>query len=370
MSADTHPSEPSAATPRLSLVIDNHNAAAHVGRAIESALAQIGVDPIEALEIIVVDDGSTDDSLAVIGRYAERGVRLIARPEGGQGAAYNAGFAAARGERVLFLDADDWLYPDAVAEVLAAWEPGISKVQFLLDLVDAGGRPLGRQVPRELHDVEAPQLLREYGAYGSPPGSGNVYDRAFLAQVLPMDEATWRLDADSIPVLLAPLHGRVLSPPLALGAYRVRGPERESLVLHHGNGSLRAEYRRIRDGKAAVVATLDRLGVPHATPIGLAPWEARTLVLCARFGGAETRAEMTPSMLAVLWQALRSVWQWPLLLPRRRLLMLGWMVAVALLPGWPARWLAAQHRRHAGAVDPNLSARTAATRLNVLASRP
>lgn len=367
MSDATCPSSPSTVSPRLSLVIDNHNAAAHVGRAIESALAQTCADRIE---VIVVDDGSTDDSLAVIGRYAERGVRVVARPEGGQGAAYNAGFAAARGERVLFLDADDWLYPDAVAEVLAAWEPGVSKVQFLLDLVDADGHPLGRQVPRELHDVEAPQLLREYGAYGSPPGSGNVYDRAFLAQVLPMDEATWRLDADSIPVLLAPVYGRVLSLPLALGAYRVRGPERQTLVLHHGQGSLRAEYRRIRDGKAAVVATLDRLGVPHATPIGLAPWEARTLVLCARFGGAETRAEMTPSVPALLWQALCSVWRWPLLLPRRRWLMLGWMVAVTLLPGWPAHWLARQHRRHAGAVDPNLSARTAATRLSVLASRP
>ena len=93
----------------VSIVINNYNYARYLGDAIDSALAQTW----HPLEVIVVDDGSTDDSWSVIQRYGER-VRAMRQPNGGQGAAYNAGFAASRGEWVLFLDADDLLDVDAL----------------------------------------------------------------------------------------------------------------------------------------------------------------------------------------------------------------------------------------------------------------
>ncbi|MEY2876221.1 MAG: hypothetical protein RLZZ373_3592, partial [Pseudomonadota bacterium] len=274
-----------------------------------------------------------------------------------------------RGALVLFLDADDWLYPDAAAEVIAAWTPGTSKVQFLLDMVDGGGDPLHRQVPRELHDTEAPQLMRDCGAYGSPPGSGNAYDRDYLGRVMPLDDATWRTGADSVPILLAPAYGQVQSLPRALGAYRIHRPlDDDALLFNNYSSSLLSEYQRISAGKRAVTEGLDRLGVPHASPLGLAPWEARTMVMCARFGGPQARAAMQPSPGAVVWRALCSVGRWPMITVRRKAQLMLWMLGVTVLPLTMAHRMARMHRRSAGLPDPR-SAQAAAARLAAVKMR-
>lgn len=77
--------------PRLSIVIDNYRYEQFVARTIESALAQTVADRVE---VIVIDDGSPDDSMAVINRYADR-VQVIAKPNGGQASAYNLGLRQA-----------------------------------------------------------------------------------------------------------------------------------------------------------------------------------------------------------------------------------------------------------------------------------
>jgi glycosyltransferase involved in cell wall biosynthesis len=89
----------------VSVVIPNYNYARFVGQAIESALSQ----SVKPLEVIVVDNGSTDHSLEVLRAFGDR-IRLIAQQNRGQSGARNAGIEAARGELVAFLDADDvWL---------------------------------------------------------------------------------------------------------------------------------------------------------------------------------------------------------------------------------------------------------------------
>jgi len=351
--------------PRLSIVIDNYRYEQFVARTIESALEQTVA---ERVEVIVIDDGSPDNSMEVINRYADR-VQVIAKPNGGQASAYNLGFQMARGELILFLDADDWLYPDAAAEILAAWVPGVSKLQFPLDLVDVAGDPLYRQVPRTLQDSEeAEQLMRDWGAYGSPPGSGNVYHRDYLRQVLPLDEATWTTAADSVPVLLAPAYGRVVSLRRALGVYRVHRPrEDQALVFNNYTSSMRTEFLRIMAGKQAVVRALDQLGLSHSQPLGLAPWEARTVVLCARFGGEEARQAMQPSPAALVRRAMFSILRWPHMTVSRRLATLAWMFGVLVLPRAQAHQLALIHRRSAGVPIPP-SAQSAAARLAAVKS--
>src|SRR3954447_1295253 len=94
--------------PLVSVVIPVFDGEAYLAAAIESALAQT----YEPVEVIVVDDGSTDGSAAVAARYD---VRMLRQPNRGVSAAYNAGVEAARGELIAFLDADDLWPADRLA---------------------------------------------------------------------------------------------------------------------------------------------------------------------------------------------------------------------------------------------------------------
>ena len=274
---------------------------------------------------------------------------MIEKPNGGQGSAYNAGFARARGQLMIFLDSDDWLYPNAAAEVAALWRPGVSKVQFRLDMVDKAGALLGRQMPRHMHDENARQLICEFGTYGSPPGSGNAFHVDFLRQVLPMEEDAWRIAADSVPVLLAPAYGEVVSAPKALGAYRMHRPANDgSLVFNNSYTGLVAEYDRIHACKRLVESGLRRAGLPHQEPLSLAPWEARTMALCLRFGGPEVGKRLRDSTSSHIRFALRSLWRWPALTLAHRLLLAFWVLGVQLLPLPMARRVAQLHRQSAG----------------------
>jgi glycosyltransferase involved in cell wall biosynthesis len=94
----------------LSVIIPTYNRAQLVGRAIDSVLASISPGD----EIIVADDGSTDDTAAVVESYGPP-VRLLKLEHGGVGAARNQGLAAAKGPFIAFLDSDDEWFPDKVA---------------------------------------------------------------------------------------------------------------------------------------------------------------------------------------------------------------------------------------------------------------
>ena len=86
---------------KASIVISNYNYGRYLPDAIDSALAQTYADT----EVIVVDDGSTDDSRRIIEAYRDRIVAIF-KANGGQASALNAGFAASGGEVIVFLDAD------------------------------------------------------------------------------------------------------------------------------------------------------------------------------------------------------------------------------------------------------------------------
>jgi glycosyltransferase involved in cell wall biosynthesis len=98
--------------PLVSVIIPCHNSARWLPATLESALAQTW----PRLEIIVVDDGSRDDSAAIAARYAARGVQLVQQPNRGAAAARNQGIALAHGDYFQFLDADDLLAPDKIAQ--------------------------------------------------------------------------------------------------------------------------------------------------------------------------------------------------------------------------------------------------------------
>ena len=102
--------------PLVSILINNYNYGRYLGVAIESALAQT----YRRLEVVVVDDGSTDDSREVITSFAGRVVSVL-KINGGQPSAYNSGFNASRVDIICFLDADDWFLPVKTARVVEAF---------------------------------------------------------------------------------------------------------------------------------------------------------------------------------------------------------------------------------------------------------
>lgn len=101
---------PLAKLPIISVIITNYNYAPYVGKAIESVLNQT----YENIEIIVIDDGSTDDSNKIIAKYAKsnQGITYIRQENQGVVAARNKGMAIASGSFLCCLDADDWFNPD------------------------------------------------------------------------------------------------------------------------------------------------------------------------------------------------------------------------------------------------------------------
>jgi glycosyltransferase involved in cell wall biosynthesis len=204
------------------IVINNHDYGRFLGDAIESALGQSWADT----EVIVVDDGSRDESRAIIARYAGR-VSAVLKENGGQASALNAGFARSTGDAVIFLDADDTLYPDAVERALPLFhQRDVVKVHSPLDIVGEDGVRTGGKFPDSpLPDGDHRAALLDVGPTTelSPPTSGNMWSRAFLARVLPIPESLYRISADKYLMELAPFLGIVRAVRQPLGCYRIHG---------------------------------------------------------------------------------------------------------------------------------------------------
>ncbi|HSS14952.1 MAG TPA: glycosyltransferase [Rhizomicrobium sp.] len=204
--------------PTIAIVITCYNYGHYVGQAIESALGQTRA----ADEIVVLDDGSTDNSRNVISNYGGR-IRPVFQTNQGYKAAINRGFAETQSDIVLFLDADDMLFPAALEKVERAWCPGLAKVQFDLDIMDGEGRGLNRRFANFSRDIpcrETAASFRSTGTYRWPVTSGNAHARQFLEQVMPL---TPPVGHDGVLNTIAPLYGGVYTIGEPLGAYRLHG---------------------------------------------------------------------------------------------------------------------------------------------------
>ncbi|MFK4505560.1 glycosyl transferase family 2 [Bradyrhizobium daqingense] len=214
-----------ATPPRLSVVIPNHNYAAYVGSAIRSALDIRWPN----VEVIVVDDGSTDHSLDVIQEFTDE-VTIISQANAGQMMSCVNGFRRSSGDIIIFLDSDDALHPDVMTEIVTVWSKAASKYQFQMRVIDAGGQPTGNVLP-QYFSRPASEDVRKWmattGAYPTPPGSGNAYPRWFVERVFGFESDFVDRAPDSYLLAAAPACGEIVTITKPLADYRVHG-------LNHG----------------------------------------------------------------------------------------------------------------------------------------
>jgi glycosyltransferase involved in cell wall biosynthesis len=314
---------------RVSIAVNNHNYAQFLGAAIDSALAQT----YQNVEVIVVDDGSTDASWRLIQSYGAR-ITAVRSENLGQGSAYNLGFERCRGEWMLFLDSDDTLDPTAVAQFLAAADEHTAIVQCRLRKTDAQGQPLGGMVPYTMHGGDVTPIIRRFGHYGGPPASGNFYRRTAIAPYFPMPVQAWRRASDTVPFLLGAFHGRIVSLPGSLGTYRQHSQANARMgLLGNMNRSItdglhNQQQRRIQ----AFELLRERSGIEVNGPFEPLPWSVRERVLSWRLEPDAPPIDGPESVARLLRDQWRSVRSWPGYGWADRLLQCAWTAAVALAP--------------------------------------
>jgi glycosyltransferase involved in cell wall biosynthesis len=161
---------PSGRPPDISVVTVVKNGAATLGRTIDSIHAQTG----PSVEHIVVDGGSTDGTLDLVGSRLRPGDHWLSEPDRGISDAFNKGIALARGRAIQILNADDWLPPGQLAIRLAALDAGIDDFVFGDCLAHEGDRPVFRyrghvdytsKIARCMHAINHPSLMARSSAY-------------------------------------------------------------------------------------------------------------------------------------------------------------------------------------------------------------
>jgi glycosyltransferase involved in cell wall biosynthesis len=208
--------------PLVSIIINNYNYQQFLGDAIDSALRQT----YPRVEVIVVDDGSTDNSSEVIAGYGDRVIPVL-KENGGQASAFNAGFAQSQGSIIIFLDSDDSLLPQTAERVAAILQanPNVAKVQYRLEIIDGRGVRTGVVKPPDPRRMLSGDLQRHVLQFSDDipwlPTSGNAFPADVLRRIFPVPEHVYRICADYYVSNLTALLGKVVSLEEVAGYYRV-----------------------------------------------------------------------------------------------------------------------------------------------------
>lgn len=230
--------------PLISILIDNYNYGCYLRQSIDSGLSQT----YSPKEIIVVDDGSTDDSRNILDSYGSD-IVAVYKMNGGQASAFNVGFTYTRGDIICFLDSDDLFMPNKLDEIVNIYScyPDIGWCYHALELfgdemVSSHIKALEKR-KYKMHDSKRYDLRKSMKQYrqriSPPPTSGLTYKRDLLSRILPLNEAL-KITADK--------YMKSASFYLAPGYY-----SKEKLAMqriHNAN-----HYTVVRDKRAIIAKT-------------------------------------------------------------------------------------------------------------------
>lgn len=211
---------------RISVLINNFNNAPWLRACVDSVLAQTR----KADEIIVYDDGSTDESLEILRSYGSQ-IRVIegrhsdSRPPwASQGNAVCEAFAVSTGEQIHLLDGDDLYEPMRLELYAQVWTPDTVMVQAPMRLIDEGGATIRENYEKSKQRTDYRRdtyLLNDVHFYY--PSSALAFHRDYMARILPFDYSSNSAVAmDARLAVIAPLFGKVVAREETLSCWRRR----------------------------------------------------------------------------------------------------------------------------------------------------
>jgi len=207
--------------PEVSVIICNYNYDAYLSEAVHSVLNQT----LRNIQVIAVDDGSTDESRTVLRQIQDSRFQSVFQENAGQAAAFNSGFRLCTAELVAFLDSDDFWFPEKLERSLPVFDFGnISVVQHNLAVVGADSVPTGNVHP----GMKAGKLtlqesyLKENHTGFFCPTSGIMCRKVDLEKIFPI-AVDWKICADIAITRPLPMFGDICTLEETLGAYRIHG---------------------------------------------------------------------------------------------------------------------------------------------------
>jgi glycosyltransferase involved in cell wall biosynthesis len=317
----------------VDVIVNNYNYADYIGDAIDSALAQA----YPAVHVIVVDDGSTDNSRDVIASYGDA-VDAMFKDNGGQASALNAGFARSSADIVIFLDADDVLAPTVAERVADAFagSTGIAKVHYPMEVIDRAGRRTGvlkpaPHLPLRSGDLRKPALAFPFDVVWMAM-TGNAFASSSLRRVFPIPEDDFPILADWYLNHLAPFLGSVKVLETVGAYYRIHGRNSYELAEASLNlGHLRQTIvcaDRLRPYLASLAQEAG-ISSPYGDIISVSDVANRLISLRLDPKGHPIENDTVPGLVTAGARAVarRFDVRWPL-----KALFLMWFVGLAVTP--------------------------------------
>jgi glycosyltransferase involved in cell wall biosynthesis len=346
--------------PLITALIDTYNHERYIEEALVSVLEQ-GLSPSE-LEVVVVDDGSTDNTQSIVQKFLPR-IKYLRKNNGGQASAFNAAFSEVQGETVSLLDGDDWWAKGKLTAVLDALDKnpevsGVSHAYYQFQEKTQESRKYG---PPEvvLMNLATPEAARAaFRGWAYLQASALTVRKKLLDRIMPIPEVLV-FSADS-PIAFASMAAGVLVLPQPLSYYRFH-PDNIYATNSEDPAKLRRRYEMDDVMYSLLWPMLLRLGVPsECVSAFIDPawtWVNRTSL--STFGGSRLktfRTEMrdfrsaykNPSIGYRLFKYLVMAPATLVLPPRRFYALRDWYSRQNLprFRGWLGKTDASAHDRH------------------------